>query len=258
MTESLTARLITALYEEQVREVDALLRQGASPSAASADGETPLYRAAVNGHTDTLRLLLEAGAPPDAESRGEPGSSGLPLCAAACWDHSEAVRELLAHGADPDRREDDGTSYSPLMWAATGGHHRTARLLLDADADPNAAHGERTPLMMAAERGSIAVVRALLHHGADPRLTDAQGRTAGDMAREQCGRDIESELREKAGAAPDSRCGVWRSPRPEGTELIEVTVCSPDGRGGAQWQGETGHALIAALLRDTMQDAMRD
>ncbi|MFF8785113.1 ankyrin repeat domain-containing protein [Streptomyces sp. NPDC015125] len=254
MTEPLTQRLITALYKGQVRRVDALLQQGASPSAASADGETPLYLASVSGHTDIVRLLLEAGAAPDAESRGEPGSSGLPLCAAACWDHFEVVRELLAHGADPDRREDDGSSYSPLMWAATGGHHRTARLLLEADADPDARHRGRTPLMAAAERGSIAVVRALLCHGADPRLTDTWGRTAGDMARERCGRDVESELRERAGAAPDSRCEVRRSPRSEGTELVEITVSSANGRGAAQWHGETGHALIAALLQDATRD----
>ncbi|GAA2306810.1 ankyrin repeat domain-containing protein [Streptomyces caniferus] len=254
MTEALTRRLIAALYEDDVRRVDALLRQGAAPSAPDPDGETPLYLAAVSGHTDIVRLLLQAGAAPDVESRGEPGSAGLPLCAAASWDHCEVVRELLAHGADPDRREDDGTSYSPLMWAATGGHHRTARLLLDAHADPDLGQDGHTPLMAAAQRGSIAVVRALLRHGADPRLTDAQGRTAESMAREECGKDLAHELRERASAAPDARCEVRRSPRPEGTELIEVTVNSPGGTGAATWQGETGHAAIAALLREHTRD----
>ncbi|WP_329170369.1 ankyrin repeat domain-containing protein [Streptomyces decoyicus] len=252
MAKALTGALISAIHADRVRRVGALLKLGASPSAPDAEGETPLYLAAVSGQTDMVRLLLEAGATPDVESRGE-GTAGLPLCAAACWDHSGAVRELLAHGADPDRREDDGTSYTALMWAATGGHQRTAELLLEARADPDAGCGERTPLMAAAERGSIAVVRALLRHGADPHRTDEQGRTASDMALERCGKDVESELRERAGVVPDARYEVRRSPRAEGTELVELTVSSPDGTGGASWLGETGHALIAAVLRETMQ-----
>ncbi|MGW2414559.1 ankyrin repeat domain-containing protein [Streptomyces tubercidicus] len=89
----------------------------------------------------------------------------MPLCAAACWDHAETVRALLAHGADPNLREDDGTSFTPLMWAAANGHHRTARLLLEGRADPDAGLGGRTPLMAAAEyqqeTGHAAIVALL-------------------------------------------------------------------------------------------------
>ncbi|MFE1173975.1 ankyrin repeat domain-containing protein [Streptomyces sp. NPDC058773] len=254
MTEALTSQLISALYGDEVDTVAALLRQGASPSAPDADGATPLYLAAVSGRSDIVRRLLEAGAAPDTESRGEPGSEGLPLCAAACWGHDETVRALLEHGADPDLREDDGTSATPLMWAAANGHHRTARLLLEGRADPDAGHPRRTPMMAAAERGSIAVVRALLEHGADPRLTDPQGRTALDLARDESGKDVESELRRKVGALPDSRCEIRRSPRPEGTELVELVVYRPDGLPGAEYHRETGHAAIVALLEENARE----
>ncbi|MEU8780292.1 ankyrin repeat domain-containing protein [Streptomyces sp. NPDC048637] len=254
MTEALTPQLISAIYANQAGTVEALLRQGASPTAPDADGETPLYLAAVSGQLDIVRLLLEAGAAPDTESRGQPGSDGLPLCAAACWGHEEVVRALLAHGADPDLREDDGTSYTPLMWAATHGHHRTAQLLLEGQADPDAGHRDRTPLMAAAERGSVAVVRALLHHGATPQLTDAQGRTAWHIAHDASGKDIESELRRKAGVTQDARCEVRRSPRPEGTELVELTVHAPDGTHASEYHQETGHAAIVALLEQNTPD----
>lgn len=164
------------------------------------------------------------------------------------------MRALLAHGADPNLREDDGTSYTPLMWAAENGHHRTAQLLLEGQADPDAGHGDRTPLMAAAARGSIAVARALLRHGASPQLTDAQGRTAWHIAREESGKDVESELRRKAGASPDSRCEVQRSPRPEGTELVELIVRAPDGTHAAEYHRETGHAAIVALLEENAPD----
>ncbi|MEU5222053.1 hypothetical protein AB0G55_05230 [Streptomyces toyocaensis] len=55
---------------------------------------TPLYAASVNGASDVVRLLLAAGASPGTESGG-PGPEGTPLCAAACWGHTETVIELL-------------------------------------------------------------------------------------------------------------------------------------------------------------------
>ena len=251
MANALTGQLIDAIYEEAPERVAELLRKGASPRAADADRDKPLYLAAVSGAADIVRLLLEAGASPDAESRGEPGSEGLPLCAAACWGHTDAVRELLAHGADPNRREDDGTGYTALLWAAGGGRHETAGLLLGAKADPDAGCGDRTPLMAAAEFGAAGIVRDLLHHGADAHRTDRQGRTALDIAGDWCGKDIETELRKQANIAPDDTYECLRSPRPDGSELIVFTVTAAGG-GGASWEKETGHADIADQLREYM------
>lgn len=114
-------------------QVDRLLRAGADPTAADPDGTTPLYAACVQGSADAARRLLEAGAPPDAESAGL-GAEGTPLCAAACWGHIDAVRVLLAHGADPNLREDHGTGLTPLEWAAAGPHPETVAVLRAAGA----------------------------------------------------------------------------------------------------------------------------
>ncbi|MFF1649254.1 ankyrin repeat domain-containing protein [Streptomyces sp. NPDC058240] len=97
--------------------VQALLRAGADPERADSGGVTPLYLASVNGEAEIVRLLLVSGASPDTESGG-PGSEGTPLCAAACWGHIAAARELLAHGADPNLHEDHGTGRSPVMFFA--------------------------------------------------------------------------------------------------------------------------------------------
>jgi ankyrin repeat protein len=117
----LTKRLMAAAMFEESPQVDQLLRAGADPAAADADGTTPLYAACVQGAADTARVLLAAGAPPDAESAGL-GAEGTPLCAAACWGHTETVRTLLAHGADPNLGEDHGTGWWPLEWATAGPH----------------------------------------------------------------------------------------------------------------------------------------
>ena len=62
---------------------------------------TALCNATMSGHSDIVRLLLEAGANP---SQPEPGLAprGSALIGAASRGDEELVRLLLAHGADPN------------------------------------------------------------------------------------------------------------------------------------------------------------
>lgn len=131
----LSRDLLEATLAADAVRVKALLKAGAHPERGDSDGTTPLYVASVQGAAEVARLLLEAGASPDTESRGV-GSEGTPLCAAACWGHTETVRELLSHGADPNLREDYGTGWSPLDWATNGPHPESAELLSAAGANP--------------------------------------------------------------------------------------------------------------------------
>jgi uncharacterized protein len=134
LRKKLSKRLMEAVLAEDAAAVTALLRAGLDPAAADGDGTTPLYFASVQGAAEIVRILLEAGAPPNTESGH--GEEGLPLCAAACWGHDDAVRELLAGGADPNLREDQGAGHSPLEWAIRGGSTETADLLRAAGAQP--------------------------------------------------------------------------------------------------------------------------
>ncbi|WP_326726819.1 ankyrin repeat domain-containing protein [Streptomyces phaeochromogenes] len=129
----LSRQLFAAILAGDTARVQAALRSGADPDRGDSEGTTPLYVASVNGEAAIARLLLVAGASPDAESSGV-GSDGTPLCAASCWGHTETVRELLAHGADPNLHEDHGTGRSPLHWANIGPHPETAELLRKAGA----------------------------------------------------------------------------------------------------------------------------
>ncbi|ANW22566.1 ankyrin repeat domain-containing protein [Streptomyces clavuligerus] len=136
----LTRGLIDAALTGDLHRTRALLRAGADPAVPDRDGATALYIAAVQGEAPVARLLLAAGAPPDAESgpggEGHGGGwDGTPLCAAACWGHEDAVRVLLEHGADPGLREDRGSGRTPLEWVrdTPGGPHPVVeRLLLEA------------------------------------------------------------------------------------------------------------------------------
>jgi uncharacterized protein len=97
--------------------VERALESGASLAyGAPVDRKTALFRAAVFGHADVVRLLLERGADPNA--RGSDGHSALEVVAAAreaekdpataqALDTMAAdvgkVSQLLASGATPTK-----------------------------------------------------------------------------------------------------------------------------------------------------------
>jgi ankyrin repeat protein len=129
-------RLTAAILGSRVAHVASLLRRGAPVNAADKYGTTPLYKAAVQGETEIVGMLLEAGADPNRESGGE--DEGTPLCAAASWGHTEIVRLLLQHGAHPNAIETpDKGVMTALEWAQRNGHSAVVQLLLEGGAHPS-------------------------------------------------------------------------------------------------------------------------
>lgn len=75
--------------------------------------ETPLIRAAHNGHSAAVSTLLSARADPNAVDAGD----NTPLHWAAMRGHVEVVRELVAAGADPLCRNAQGKIPADLCQA---------------------------------------------------------------------------------------------------------------------------------------------
>jgi len=127
-------RVLSAIIGSRVSTVASALRGGLSPNTADENGTTLLYQAAVQGETEIVRMLPDAGADPNQESHGL--SEGLPLCAAACRGHTELVRLLLDRGADPNGIENG--PMTALAWARWTKHPDTVELLLErgASLDP--------------------------------------------------------------------------------------------------------------------------
>lgn len=179
-----TALMIAAWNPLSAETVRLLLASGASISAADQAGLTPLMAAAIGNDTESVRLLINAGA--DVNHSGSLGPNlpkgFTPLMLAAENGNIEAVRLLLAKGANINTtsvrqvlpKVKNGTvafgGFTSLLMAATYGSLELIRMLLDAGADVNAADVRgMTPVILAltTDRFQPATVRLLLAHGAD-------------------------------------------------------------------------------------------
>src|SRR5205823_5203182 len=141
-------------------------------------GRTPLYRAAAEGKTDAVRLLLDKKADPNQKAN----DGSTPLLEAVTYAKMPVVRLLLERGAEVD--QPDAQSGTPLIAAVRNGKLEAARLLLQRGADVNQVDAGGTSALMVAAEGNPDIktpeqmISLLLEHKAKPDLVDNQGRTA--------------------------------------------------------------------------------
>ncbi|MFF8957118.1 ankyrin repeat domain-containing protein [Streptomyces sp. NPDC014894] len=237
-------RLFEAVYGADEDAVVRLLRSGVPAEAVDEDGESVLHRAAVDGRTGIVRLLLAAGADPDrACGDGSFEGGDLPLCGAAAHGHERTVRALLAAGARPDLRE--AFDRTALVWAVRYGHPGTVRALLESGADPALPDGEGvTPRTLAVRQGSSPVVRALLESGAGT----AERLALLAEARAWLGRDVERELRAGLTAAYGEGLELTARRIVEDGGVTVVVGAVRDGAPGPAAERRTGHAAIVTML----------
>ena len=175
-----------------------LIAAGADVNKANEDGETPLYRAIWDGHSECVKLLLAA---PGIDVNKADKDGRTPLYRAACDGHTECVRLLLAApGIDVNKADKYGNT--PLIWASFYGHSECVRLLLAAPGiDVNKANEDgRTPLARATWDGHSECVRLLLAApGIDVNKADKDGRTPLKAAESQGKSECARLIREAGG-----------------------------------------------------------
>jgi ankyrin repeat protein len=120
-----------AVERNDVRGVQRQIEAGTDVDALEANGDAPLVMAAYLGHSEIVRLLLEAGADVTAV---DPGMKATALHAAAYAGRTEAARLLIAHGIDINR-QGPRNGYTALHDAIWQGHVDTARVIIEAGAD---------------------------------------------------------------------------------------------------------------------------
>ncbi len=156
---------------------------GCSEQASTPEADRPatLFDAAEQGNLVALDEFLVGSQWVNSRT----ACQWTPLMKAALNGHPEAVRKLLDKGAQVELVDKGG--YSAMMLAASNGHVEVVRLLLDHGADIDRVEQTQgmTALTWSAQRGQADTVRLLLERGADPSIRDAEGKTARDRAQEE-------------------------------------------------------------------------
>lgn len=98
------------------------------PTSDAADRRRALALAAQNGQAEAVGVLLDAGEDPNRFNPDGFHSHSTPLHQAALAGHDDVVRLLVERGARLDVR-DRIWDASPLGWALHGGRERTAAFL---------------------------------------------------------------------------------------------------------------------------------
>ena len=170
--------------------VSMLIDKGADVNASTAAqaGETAFAVALSNRHLKVVRLLAEKGADINTSAGSAPA-----LYIAAMEGHLELGKALLNRAADveaPNVQSPSGcascaarrhgwthSGWTALMVATENGSAELVRLLVDKGADVKVAAADgATALCLAAQKGDADVVRLLVGKGADVDAAPNRGR----------------------------------------------------------------------------------
>ena len=155
-----------------------LVDAGAEPDATDIEGQTALMYAASTGQTETvLALVKECGS--NVESADTETGKTAALWAAKAGHTATVVALVKECGADLCRTDRWGTS--AVMLAALGGHTTTlVALVKECGADANTTNNNgRNAVMLAAFGGHTATIVALVKEfGVNANTVSNGGRTA--------------------------------------------------------------------------------
>ncbi|XP_040115806.1 cortactin-binding protein 2 [Oryx dammah] len=160
-----------------------LNEEGLDINYSCEDGHSALYSAAKNGHTDCVRLLLNAEAQVNAADK----NGFTPLCAAAAQGHFKCVELLIAYDANINCAADGGQT--PLYLACKNGNKECVKLLLEAGTDRSVKTRDGwTPIHAAVDTGNVDSLKLLMYHGAPAhgnKLQEEPGSAIFDLDQEE-------------------------------------------------------------------------
>jgi uncharacterized protein len=197
------------IAKPRARAGDVAARPPRKVGADSVGGMTALLYACREGHTETVKALVESGAKIDLNELS--ADKFTPLVMAITNGHLTLAKYLLDHGADPNPATISGLTalyavidvqWAPKAWFPQPSTEQEKvtylelmKALIDHGANVNAQVGEKlwfrsftndytwvdpagaTPFWRAAQSSDVAAMKLLAEHGADPKLATKSGDT---------------------------------------------------------------------------------
>lgn len=180
--------LCNAVITGDIKTVETLLEQGASPNTKNNFGQNLLMLAANNDRNDILKLLIKKGA--QLNAKDFMGNTCLIL--AVKKNNLQALSALIDAKADINIKNNSGNN--ALLEAIRQGFWQTAQELIFNGADINQKDlFGRTPLMKCLSvskseiesgiaKGKSEIAKVLINFGADVLAKDTSGNTALGLA----------------------------------------------------------------------------
>lgn len=155
------------------RADEILIEYSADPNLREyTTGETALHKAAQQGYTDVVKLILDYDR---VDPNVQDYSGETPLFSAAWLGFSDEVLALLDGGADPDIANNEGVT--PLMQAVIHDHFDSAQYIVEHGVNINQQNNVgNTALNFACDDNDEQMAKLLIDAGANPNLqNDAYG-----------------------------------------------------------------------------------
>ncbi|KAJ3189348.1 hypothetical protein HDU85_002977 [Gaertneriomyces sp. JEL0708] len=145
-----------AAYRGHADLMATAIAKGVEADVPDRAGNTPLVYAALQGHLDCVKVLVERGACLNGSQTMNGGVRSLSPLVAACWNgHTTIAEYLLDRGADINAGVGLDSARTPIMFAGWALHEECVRLLIMRGAQTDGVDWLRTGVVHKKKAGNI-------------------------------------------------------------------------------------------------------